>query len=147
VEGWAPARREGEIVDWLEQAGRLEEPWIAIDDQGWQFALHRDRLVECVFHDGLDERVEALLREKLNAMRGSWAMTSMSYKGYTARIELDERDHIFVGRVLGVRDIISFHARSVAELRAVFVRAVDDYLADCAEQGVPAKPGTTKERP
>ncbi len=66
MEGWAPARREGEIIDWLEQAGRSEEPWIAIDDQGWQFTLHRDRLVECVFYDGLDERVEALLREKLN---------------------------------------------------------------------------------
>ncbi len=66
VEGYAPARREGEIVDWLEQAGRSEEPWIAIDDQHWQFTRHKDRLVSCVFYDGLDERVEALLREKLN---------------------------------------------------------------------------------
>lgn len=37
----------------------------------------------------------------------------MSYKGYTARIEFDERDDIFVGRALGVRDIISFHGASV----------------------------------
>ncbi|TKD30007.1 type II toxin-antitoxin system HicB family antitoxin [Azotobacter chroococcum] len=70
-------------------------------------------------------------------------MNSMTYKGYTARIEFDERDDIFVGRVLGVRDIISFHADSVAELRAEFAAAVDDYLADCAEQGVsPEKPAS-----
>jgi len=45
-------------------------------------------------------------------------MNSMTYKGYTARVEFDERDDIFVGRVLGVRDIISFHAALVTELRA-----------------------------
>ena len=72
-------------------------------------------------------------------------MNSMSYKGYTARIEFDERDDIFVGRVLGVRDIISFHGASVTELRAEFHLAVDDYLADCAEQGVsPNKPASGK---
>jgi len=72
-------------------------------------------------------------------------MNSMSYKGYTARIEFDERDDIFVGRLLGVRDIISFHADSVAELRAELQVAVDDYLADCAERGVsPDKPASGK---
>ena len=72
-------------------------------------------------------------------------MNSMSYKGYTARIEFDERDDIFVGRVLGVRDIISFHADSVVALRAEFVAAVEDYLADCAEQGLsPEKPASGK---
>ncbi len=65
VDGYSPARREGEILDWREAEGRTAEPWIAIDDQGWQFTLHKDRLVECVFYDGLDERVEAILRGKL----------------------------------------------------------------------------------
>jgi predicted HicB family RNase H-like nuclease len=72
-------------------------------------------------------------------------MNSMSYKGYTARIEFDERDDIFVGRVLGVRDIISFQGASVAELRTELHLAVDDYLADCAEQGIsPDKPASGK---
>jgi hypothetical protein len=65
VDGYAPARREGEIIDWLESQGRTGAPWIALDDQGWQFNQHKDRLVECVFYDGLDERTEALLRGKL----------------------------------------------------------------------------------
>ncbi|MBZ0092143.1 MAG: type II toxin-antitoxin system HicB family antitoxin [Sulfuricellaceae bacterium] len=68
-------------------------------------------------------------------------MNTMNRKGYTARIEFDERDGIFTGRVLGVRTIISFHGETVAELRANFEAAVDDYLEDCAAQGVtPEKP-------
>ena len=63
-------------------------------------------------------------------------MNTMSYQGYTARIEFDERDSIFVGRVLGLRSIISFHGQTVEELRGQFAAAVDDYVADCEEQGV-----------
>jgi predicted HicB family RNase H-like nuclease len=72
-------------------------------------------------------------------------MNSMNYRGYTARIEFDERDDIFVGRLLGVRDIISFHGDSVAELRTQFQLAVEDYLEDCAERGIPPeKPASGK---
>ena len=67
VDGWLPARREGEILDWLQASGRICAPWIALDDQGWQFTQHRDRLIECVFYDGLDDRVEAILRKRLEA--------------------------------------------------------------------------------
>ncbi len=70
-------------------------------------------------------------------------MNTMSYQGYTARIEFDERDSIFVGRVLGLRSIISFHGQTVEELRGQFAAAVDDYVADCEEQGVsPEKPAS-----
>ncbi len=34
-------------------------------------------------------------------------MNTMNYMGYTARIEFDERDNIFVGRLLGLPTIIS----------------------------------------
>jgi len=47
-------------------------------------------------------------------------MNAMTYKGYTARIEYDERDNIFAGRILGIRTIISFHGETVAELREEF---------------------------
>ena len=70
-------------------------------------------------------------------------MNTMSYKGYSGRIEFDDRDNIFIGRILGVRDIISFHGETVVELRSAFESAVDDYLADCAEQGIkPEKPAS-----
>ena len=70
-------------------------------------------------------------------------MNTMTCKGYTARIEFDERDSIFVGRVLGARAIISFHGETVADLRAEFEVAINDYLTDCTEQGVtPEKPAS-----
>ncbi|MCG3189906.1 MAG: hypothetical protein LKCHEGNO_02445 [Burkholderiaceae bacterium] len=72
-------------------------------------------------------------------------MNTMSFKGYTARVEYDERDNIFVGRILGIRGIISFHGETVRELRSAFERAVKEYLADCRNEGVaPEKPASGK---
>ena len=62
-------------------------------------------------------------------------MSKMTHRGYTAHIEYDDRDAIFVGRVLGIDDIIGFHADSVAALRSAFEEAVDDYLTTCAIRG------------
>lgn len=72
-------------------------------------------------------------------------MNTLTCKGYTARIDFDDRDNIFVGRILGIRDIISFHGETVAELRSEFERAVQDYLEDCKAQGLrPEKPVSGK---
>jgi predicted HicB family RNase H-like nuclease len=56
----------------------------------------------------------------------------ISYKGYTARIEFDERDNIFVGKVIGIVDSITFHGDNVRELKDDFQAAIDHYIADCA---------------
>ena len=72
-------------------------------------------------------------------------MNTMTYKNYMARIEFDERDNIFVGRVLGLRSIISFHGETVSELRQEFEVAIDDFLNDCKAQGItPEKPASGK---
>jgi predicted HicB family RNase H-like nuclease len=72
-------------------------------------------------------------------------MNAMNYNGYTAKIEFDERDSIFVGRLLGMRTMISFHGDTVVELRQAFESAVNEFLADCEEQGVkPEKPASGK---
>jgi predicted HicB family RNase H-like nuclease len=72
-------------------------------------------------------------------------MSTMTYKSYTARIDYDDRDGIFVGRVLGVRDNIGFHGATVRELTADFHAAVDHYLAVCAKRGEsPQKPYSGK---
>jgi len=62
-------------------------------------------------------------------------MSTMTYKGYSARVEFDERDSIFVGGVLGVRDTIGFHGETDDELRTDFHNAIEHYLAVCAKQG------------
>jgi predicted HicB family RNase H-like nuclease len=72
-------------------------------------------------------------------------MNTMNHKAYTARIEFDERDNIFVGRVLGLRAMISFHGETVAELRVAFETAIEEFLRDCKEQGLrPEKPASGK---
>ena len=65
----------------------------------------------------------------------------MRYRNYSARIEYDDEDGIFFGRIAGIRDGIGFHAESVDDLRAAFREAVDDYIATCAKVGKePQKP-------
>jgi len=58
-------------------------------------------------------------------------MNAMIYKGYSARVEFDAEDRLFVGHIAGIRDIVGFHGDSVGALEAAFHEAVDDYLAAC----------------
>ncbi|HTN39973.1 MAG TPA: type II toxin-antitoxin system HicB family antitoxin [Asticcacaulis sp.] len=68
-------------------------------------------------------------------------MKAMIYKGYAARIEFDAGDEIFTGRIAGIRDVIGFHAETVADLKAAFHEAVEDYIETCAKVGKsPQKP-------
>lgn len=68
-------------------------------------------------------------------------MNAMSYRGYTARIEYDDDDEIFFGRIAGIRDGVSFHSETVAGLKSAFREAVDDYIDTCAKIGKsPQKP-------
>ena len=69
-------------------------------------------------------------------------MTStMTYKGYSARIGYDDEDRVFHGRIAGIRDGVGFHADNVDALRAAFREAVEDYLETCARIGKePQKP-------
>ena len=59
----------------------------------------------------------------------------MAYRGYTARIEYDDEDGIFFGHLAGIRDGVGFHADNVADLKAAFHEAVDDYIEACAKIG------------
>ncbi len=59
----------------------------------------------------------------------------MSYKNYHARIDFDDVDEIFFGRIAGINDVVGFHADNVAGLKAAFHEAVEDYIATCALTG------------
>ena len=60
---------------------------------------------------------------------------TMIHQGYSARVEFDDEDGIFTGRIAGIRDGVGFHADTVEGLRAAFVEAVEDYLETCAAVG------------
>jgi predicted HicB family RNase H-like nuclease len=69
----------------------------------------------------------------------------MKYRSYTARVDFESRDEVFVGRVLGMSVPIIFHGASVEELRGDFEFAVDHYLAQCERMGQPPeKPASGK---
>ena len=59
----------------------------------------------------------------------------MEYNGYHAKIEFDQFDQIFVGRVLGINDSINFHGESVKDLTREFHNAISNYLEYCKKAG------------
>lgn len=59
---YTPARREREIVAWLEAHGGLDQPWVALDDAEWQFDRCLDHLVVCGSFFGFDDEAERALR-------------------------------------------------------------------------------------
>lgn len=61
----------------------------------------------------------------------------LEYKGYVGAIE--QEDDVFVGRVVGMRDVITFEAQKEADVEIAFRASVDDYLAFCRERGEPAE--------
>jgi predicted HicB family RNase H-like nuclease len=69
----------------------------------------------------------------------------MHFSSVTVRGEYDERDNLFVGRVLGIPNTLSFHCETVAELKAGFELAANDCLDDYKLQGFqPEKPASGK---
>ena len=63
------------------------------------------------------------------------------YRGYSARVSIDEAQGILHGEVLGILDVVTFQGATVEELVTAFHESVDDYLAYCKQRGEePAKP-------
>ena len=63
------------------------------------------------------------------------------YKGYSATVSFEEDALLFHGEVLGLRDVVTFQARTAEELLKAFHDSVDDYLDWCAKDGAdPEKP-------
>ena len=50
---------------------------------------------------------------------------------------VDADEDAFVGRVAGLRDVVTFEGATFAEVEQAFRDSVDDYLAFCAERGEP----------
>ena len=57
----------------------------------------------------------------------------MQYKGYVGDFEYDDVNHVFSGRVVNSKDIITFHSSSIEGTRKEFETSVDDYISWCVE--------------
>ncbi|HLP91214.1 MAG TPA: type II toxin-antitoxin system HicB family antitoxin [Nostocaceae cyanobacterium] len=59
----------------------------------------------------------------------------MTYKGYTASLDVDVEAGMLYGRVLDIHDIVTFKAKTVEDARREFHNTIDDYLAYCQNLG------------
>ncbi len=68
-------------------------------------------------------------------------MNVMKYKGYEGSAEVSVEDGLVFGKILHIRDLVTFESADPRLLKSEFESAVDDYLADCQEDGrEPDKP-------
>jgi predicted HicB family RNase H-like nuclease len=61
----------------------------------------------------------------------------MHYKGYSGVAEIAYDTGMIYGRVVGLRDVITFQGHTVPEAERAFRDSVDDYLEFCASRGEP----------
>jgi predicted HicB family RNase H-like nuclease len=65
----------------------------------------------------------------------------MQHRDYAGEAWVDDEAGVIRGRVIGLKDVITFQGDTVKAVRAAFVESVDDYLAFCKERGEkPEKP-------
>jgi predicted HicB family RNase H-like nuclease len=50
-------------------------------------------------------------------LKGRSITTMMTYKGYSANIEVDLEAEILFGRVLDINDVVTFKAQTIEEAR------------------------------
>ena len=55
-------------------------------------------------------------------------MKELHYRGFTGSIEYSKEDHLYYGKVLGIKDLVSYEGTSKSELFLDFRGAVNDYI-------------------
>ena len=59
----------------------------------------------------------------------------MNYKGFRAKIEFSADDNVFIGRLIGIDDIVMFEAETVEGLNKSLQEAVDFHIEVCEKTG------------
>ncbi len=69
----------------------------------------------------------------------------MAYKGYVARVEVDDENDTLHGRVINITDVVNFKGRTISDLKREFANSMKEYFEFCKERGVePEKPFSGK---
>jgi len=69
----------------------------------------------------------------------------MEYKGYVREVEYNHEAKTFHGRVIGLRDVVTFQGSTVKSIEKAFRESVDGYLNFCKSRGeAPDKPFSGK---
>ncbi|MDO4697898.1 MAG: type II toxin-antitoxin system HicB family antitoxin [Pasteurellaceae bacterium] len=68
-------------------------------------------------------------------------MKFLHHKGYVGTIEADLANNMLFGKLAYMRDLVTYEAPTLAELKHEFEQSIELYLQDCAELGkTPDKP-------
>lgn len=68
-------------------------------------------------------------------------MSCLEYKGYLGSAEVSVEDGVVFGKLLYIRDLVTYEASTPVSLFSAFKEAVDDYIEDClSEAREPDKP-------
>lgn len=59
----------------------------------------------------------------------------LKYKDYIGNVEIDPEENLLHGRVLGIRDVITFEGQTPQQIAKAFEDSVEDYLAFCKSRG------------
>ncbi len=58
---------------------------------------------------------------------------AVRYKNYSGLAQLDIESNIWLGKVLNIRDLVTFEAPRAADLQKEFEAAIEDYLDTCRQ--------------
>lgn len=57
-------------------------------------------------------------------------MCDLKYKGYRGTLEYFEEEKLYYGKVIGIKDLISYEGETLDELLEDFHEGVDQYISD-----------------
>lgn len=60
----------------------------------------------------------------------------IEYKNYYGTVEISEKNDAFCGKVVGIRESLSYKGTTVSELLDDFHNVIDEYLDGCDTEGV-----------
>lgn len=52
----------------------------------------------------------------------------LKYKGFSGEAKYSRKDDVFYGKIVNIKDLVTFEANTVSDLESEFKSAVDDYL-------------------
>ena len=55
----------------------------------------------------------------------------LEHRGYVGSVEFNADDKVFFGKILGIKDLVTFEGESVSELEQSFHDMIEDYLQTC----------------
>ncbi|RLA57563.1 MAG: type II toxin-antitoxin system HicB family antitoxin [Gammaproteobacteria bacterium] len=58
-------------------------------------------------------------------------MSTLEYKGYVGSVEFSKKDLCMYGKLLYIRDLVTYEAATAKQLVIAFESAINDYLDTC----------------